>query len=171
MRQRGFTLLEITVVIAIIAILATLAIGLGASAVRRQKFLYDARSVYNAMSLARMAALSEGRPGVVALPATGVTAFIDRSTPANYVFDIGVDKLLFHQTFESNIIVDATDFPNAPATATPTALYDSSGFSVKVDDTSQLLGGNVVLTDAELPSDNARRIETTIGGAMRIRVP
>jgi Tfp pilus assembly protein FimT len=151
-------------VVGITGIVAVLAVSMGTEAYERQRFLKTVREVYHGLSLARTAAVTHGRPGCVAFENTRLTAFLDRSDPANHVYDSGTDDLLLQHVYGLTTNANAS-FPNAPSTSTPTAIFNARGFSVTSVGAYQ--GGTVTITDSTI-SDGTRKVETTVGGAARI---
>lgn len=88
-RERGFTLIEMLVVVAILGIAALLSIPYLSAQIQRSKLLGTASQVSGLMRLARLDAIKYSRSAMVAIdPATRkVNAFSDRN--ANNVPDVG----------------------------------------------------------------------------------
>lgn len=123
---RGFTLVEMSAVIAIVAVLAALTInGMGAlrESVRRRS---QAADLYSALELARTRALSRQRTQVVYIDAAagtngvfGFFSFEDATTPPN----------LFTATQLATLVgtLDPSDVTTAPAPFTLRRLDDVTG--------------------------------------------
>lgn len=168
MRARGFTIVELGVVVAIVGLMATVAVGsgLGWSAERNRRVV--AREGYQLLVTARDVAVAEGRRAVVHFGAERMTAFVELSQPANLVYDAGVDRLL-------------GQFPEMPdgyrAHARPRvsagfaevggerlALFDSRGF---LRDAAMQLVDGVLEVEGD-SSGEVVRLRVTVGGSVLV---
>lgn len=102
--QRGFTLIEVVVTMAIVGILAMIAIPNMMSWRQERQMQGTARVFYSDLQRARFTAIREAEPVsfVVAVPSGDYSAFLDPNQ--NYVLDAG-EKLICDEKVVANVIV------------------------------------------------------------------
>lgn len=174
--SRGFTLIELMIIVAIVGILATLALGFSTQFRRRSRFNMVTRQVYSGLNIARARAIkSSRRVNVHVTPNQGVFVFVDRG--GDNVYSEGTDELYFEYPkgtgpFSESFIGsgDKGDAwpPGITVTSTLTDgvfIFDSQGFLIDVND--EPTAGRVTLTDSTL--GETRTVDVTLAGALRIK--
>jgi prepilin-type N-terminal cleavage/methylation domain-containing protein len=162
----GFTLIEAMVVVGIIGILATLAVGMSGNWRERQLFNEASREVYNALTTARSDAQVRGAAVVVTIEPNRVRAFRDAN--GNHVYD-ATEALVYlyppdGSTFPAGVTLSAPSLTSVGTVRT--TQFDARGFAVNPSDSSSFKGGSVVVTDSVLAL--SRTVDFTLAGAVRI---
>lgn len=169
-RSNGVTLMEMLVAVGIVTILASIAISYGGNTIYRQRLLSTTREMYAMLYTARVAALSENRFGVVQFrtDTRDAIAYVERSKPANWAYDIGTDKLLMRRDYDAGTVVNSLF---NVAGGFPTAVFNSRGFSVDPGATTSFLSSSVEVTYPAMGDSTKRTVSVTAGGALRITDP
>lgn len=173
----GFTLIELMVTLALLAVLMTVAVP-SFQAFKRNSELTGAANTFVAMlAVARGEAMKRGRVVVVA-PSDGVnwangwTAFVDRSTPSNDVYDAGTDELIARNTdplaaYFSMTKSDTLLFKyngSGYAFTTGNALISSGAPTPTIEIARNDLSGDALLAQT-------RRIKIDLTGRVRVCTP
>jgi len=169
-RARGFTLLELMLVVAIVGILATLAVGMTTDWRERNDLREDAREIYTLLNRARGAAIKAGESTVVELLAGDTPpraqAFVDRDLSRSY--SSGTDTLVASYAWhDSDTVLADADVLAANGTGsgnTGFVIFDSQGFFV--DATGQPLQGSLIAKNTT--TNRTLVVRITVAGALRI---
>ena len=169
-KARGFTLLELMVVVGVIGIASALAVGLAGDIAKRSRMEEVARELYDAFNLARSAAIKDGRTVKVYVAANKFTTFFD----ANNDHLPGVGESVLHEfSFAADkyrdISVDATALTVSNGVTEPTAIFSFEGFCVD-EFLEPNMAGRVRFTDATMPGQEYF-VEFTVAGAVWIDKP
>jgi len=154
---RGFSLIEVLVVIAIIAVLSTLAIPNYISWMSNRRLQSASSEIQRAIQLARMTSIKENAKVVITFNpgAHSYTAFVDDGGGGggadNHVRDSG-ERLIRTATFHSDINL-TTSFVGQQL------LFDGRGFSNAV-------GSGITLTH---PTAGTRIVDVGITGSSRVQ--
>jgi prepilin-type N-terminal cleavage/methylation domain-containing protein len=130
MKQRGFSLIEMLVVIAIAGILAGLSIANFTGLTRKYNVDNEVRGIYSDLANVRILAMNKNRTHFVSLAATGYTAYDDNS-PApdgDGVMTVGSDSVVLTSNKALNLsTVKAQDFYSIDWNGTNPIAFNSRG--------------------------------------------
>jgi type IV fimbrial biogenesis protein FimT len=170
LKQRGFTLIELIVTIAIAAILLTVAIPSFQAAVNSNKLASAANEMIASLQTARMEAIRRNQRAIVCFSAnptasspscatsglTGWITFVDNSSPHNTSYD-GGDILLRSSTFKAPVVVSGLNV----------VTYRSDGMA-RTAAGAVVNGSFDVCIPTTQPADNMRHVN--IGSGSRVSV-
>jgi prepilin-type N-terminal cleavage/methylation domain-containing protein len=164
---RGFTLIELMMVVGIVGILAAMSIGFTGTYFKEQKLKEVARGVQSAISLARAEAVRTSSTITVILSTPRLIVFKDVNN--NGTFDLG-DTMIFRYPAATAAALPVTtaitsaDFPSSSGSVYPTLYFNYEGLSV--GDTG-LRSGKICVKDANVTE--VRAVQMTVAGACRIQ--
>lgn len=172
-KSRGFTLIELMLVVALTGVLSSLAIGFSGEWRRRQEFNKLTRSVFSSLSYARSLALERGERVSVWFDDAGkeIHVFVDADNDLIYdatetrlsVFPNPANTGLFRDVFDADMSLTAPAF--VAAHGVTTAVFDYQGFSIASN--GDALAGSVSLNDVRLGVTST--VDVTIAGAIRVQ--
>jgi len=171
---RAFTLIEMMVTLAILAVLATMAAPHLTDFVRNSNLTSAANNLSSALAAARSEAMKRNRPAmVIAQPGgwkNGFIAFVDMDRDG--AFDPAKDVLFLQETTPWPAYLEASGTRTA-AEARPYLRYDGSGFATQTDGSAGNLTLSLVRND--VPASTAyrqtRRLILAATGRVRICTP
>jgi type IV fimbrial biogenesis protein FimT len=164
--ERGVTLIELMLVLAIAGILVVMSLGFAANLPRRERWREALRETYNAMAIARSEAIKRGKVVAVNLGPTHLYAFVDEND--NNIYDSG-DTLVHrfpHDDSSGERLPSTVSFASEESFGgMPTVFFDSQGFTV--NSTSNMVARTVTVSDGGLGASTV--IDATAAGALRVR--
>ncbi len=179
--QRGFTLIEVMITLAILGIMAGLAVSYNGSFFRKNRLNQLARGVYSVVSTARAEAVRRSKRVIVSFEDARVIAFIDLSPTPNWKFDDATDTLIMQFRYAEASMASAVDVTttelsssvNGVGSVSLMIVFNSRGQSVKVSSANtneQPAEVGVTFKHTGIPSAQNifRRISTTAAGAIRV---
>jgi prepilin-type N-terminal cleavage/methylation domain-containing protein len=165
MRARGFTLIELMVVVGIITILATMSVGMTSDFRLRDHVNASAREIYNGLNRGRAEAIRRGVWVDVEITADRMTAFID--SDGDHAYQTTETMIYQYPTspevWSPELALDVSELTTQ--NVKPVAIFDYQGFSM--DTIGQPFAPEMKVSNPALPLE--RRIEMTIAGAVRIQ--
>lgn len=168
--QQGFTLIELMVTVAVVAILVGVAVPSFQGAVNGNRLASSANELVASLQTARMEAIRRNRRVVVCASANanagqdatcananidGWITFVDNSSPVNNVFDKASDTLLRNSTLDGPVAYGGDQ----------RVVYRSDGLARGSDGTTLMTAGRIRLRiDTTNPNHNVRCIDISTGG-------
>jgi prepilin-type N-terminal cleavage/methylation domain-containing protein len=165
-RSRGFTLLELMLVVGIIATLAGISIGYSGTYRRTEQFKETTRAVISGIGQARAEAVRRSTKVMVHFGAQRITAFVDSNS--NFVYDAG-EPLVWRYpndtstTLPSGMTLTSTKLVASNPQAVPTAIFDFQGYSN--DSVGNPISAIICVKDSTLKE--TRAVQLTVAGAAR----
>ena len=128
-KYRGFTLIELMVVIVMIGILSAMAAPMFSRVIPRLKTRAEARNMLNMIRLAKSKAISENAQFGVYIDANARTyrLFKDTVSPANATYDSGDSLITGPVNMDPNVVLVSCSFGNNSVVMLPTGAASQSG--------------------------------------------
>lgn len=161
--QRGLTLVELLIVVAIVGVTASLAVGMGDGWRQRQHFNAVTREVFGALSVARSEAQRRNRTVTVRVEPDALRAFIDHDGDGE--LDVG-EQLVRSITRDDDAFEDSISLTSSFATAhgAPTCYLDGRGFCLNA--AGHFQAGAVGIRHSDLGA--YAEVVVSVSGALRI---
>lgn len=127
--NRGITVLELTIVTVVIAVIASLAIPQFDKVMERLKLKTAGRDVVSSMRLARSAAVSQKDQFGVYFDYTEneYVLFHDVANPSSFTYDYGSDSVMLTNALPKRVNLGYDTFPNSAVVFRPNGSAASSG--------------------------------------------
>ena len=140
-KNRGFTMIEMVIVIAIIGILASFAIPSASKMRTNMRLGGAAREIHSVLQQARLRAAKEQSFVIVDFdPLTGnYIAFVD--TDKDFIRDVN-ETIFYSNTLPNDVQMDSAIFGSGPVTYT---CFNKNGFPS--DDAMNIFNGSVILSN------------------------
>ncbi len=175
-QPRGFTLIELMVVVGMISVMTALAMGMTTDWRRRNVFNTVAREIYNCLNIARATAIKKNRNIMVAFRDTPNFAVVFEDVDNDRVWDDGAEAAIYRFPADAGA---TDDWPAGARGILGTVdahivaingnqavmLFDSYGFHVDI--AGEPLAGAVTIKDNL--NGKEQFVDVTVAGALRIR--
>jgi Tfp pilus assembly protein FimT len=127
--NRGITVLELTIVTVVIAVIASLAIPQFGKVMERLKLKTAGRDVLSSMRLARSAAVSQKDQFGVYFDyyQNEYVLFHDVANPSSFTYDYGSDSVMLTNALPKRVNLGYDTFPNSAVIFRPNGSAASSG--------------------------------------------
>ena len=159
----GFTLVELMVTIAVLAILVVLAVPSFTSIINANRLAAQSNEVVAALQLARMEAIKQNRRAIVCRSSNGTSCEGAAGTWSQFItmVDLNGDK-----TFEANEIVRASTVkaPLQVSSSAPSIMFRADGMARTNDTTAALVTRDItVCIPTTRPAENRRVVSLATG--------
>jgi len=180
--QKGFTLIELMVVVGLLGIISALAVGMSTDWRRKNTFRRAVREIYVGLNAGRAEAIRTGKQVTVRITAERMDVWFDTDkdltpeTGETWIHQFPVDPdnpattakdaafFASRPTWENGITVD-TAAMKALNAGQPVGFFDFQGFHL--DRSGEPRAVEIAVTDAQL--GQTQRVDVTIAGALRVR--
>jgi prepilin-type N-terminal cleavage/methylation domain-containing protein len=130
LNNRGFTVLELTIVAVVVGIATTLAVPRFGQVMQKLKFKTEGKDVVSTLRLARSSAVSQREQFGVYFDCqlNEYILFYDRANPASFSFDPSQDSVISTKGFSKNVHLAYTSFPGFAVIFQPNGSASNSGY-------------------------------------------
>ena len=168
MKERGFTVLELMMVVGIMSILAGMALGFSGNFRRQQLFKEVARNVASGLSQGRAEAVRRSAKIYVGFDNSTVVAFVDAN--GNYYYDAPEEVIFRYPTYTKDPLDAKMQISSVQLRATnpqnrTTAIFDYQGYSQ--DYQGLPVYAVICIRDAQL--NDTRAVQLTVAGVSRVQ--
>jgi prepilin-type N-terminal cleavage/methylation domain-containing protein len=179
-KRNGFTLVELVMVMAIVAILAGIATPFLLKAIPNMRLRSTARDIYSAMMQAKVEAIRRGENVTLLFnsPGDSYIMFLDNGAGAGGANDQtpnGTEPVIIHLTalpnrvtYDPGLVVDATPYADGVSFGSNAIIFTSRGMPVNAG--GGFGAGTVGLRAVDANGNTQRQRTITVSKAGRIRI-